>query len=154
MSTKSMFFRLIISELIFFGACILIFVAHLVFWLDEVGIAERVLNIHLPPSSFPIFILGLFYLLAIIVFAVVLSKQIKRLQLSNFTNSKRAFLFSLGCHLLAFSSSILLWIAQDSDTMKTVIPGLITLYFATILIILVAMYFTLFVKTNTNKLVV
>jgi hypothetical protein len=154
MSTKSMFFRIIINELIFFAACIFIFVAHLAFWLDEIGIAERVFNINITPSLIPLFILGVIYFLAIIILIIVLINLVKRLQESNFINSKRAYLLSLGCHLLAFSSSSLLWFAQDSNPMKTVIPGLLTLYFATIFIILLTLYLTLFVRTNKNKIAV
>lgn len=152
MSTKSMFFRILFSELIFFGASIFIFVAHLAFWLDEKGAAERIFNIDLTPSLIPIYILGLIYLLAIITFAIVLSKQLKSLQVSNFNNSKRAFLLSLGCHLLAFSSSSLLLFVHDSNPMKTVIPSLVSLYFATVFVILLTLYFTLFVRKNNNKI--
>lgn len=74
MSTKTMFFRIILTELIFLGACIIIFVAHLAFWLDEKGAAERIFNINISPSLIPMYILGTIYFLAIIIFTVVLSK--------------------------------------------------------------------------------
>jgi hypothetical protein len=152
MSTKSMFFRIVISELIFFGTCIFIFVANLAFWLDEKGAAERIFNINLTPSLIPIFFLGIIYSLAIFTFTIVLSKQVKRLQVSNYNNSKKAFLLSIGSHLLAFSSSSIILVVQDSSSMKTVVPSLFSLYFATIFILLLMLYFPLFVRTNKNKI--
>ncbi|MBT2691712.1 hypothetical protein [Bacillus sp. ISL-55] len=152
MSTKSMFYRIIISELIFLAACIFIFVAHLAFWLDEIGLAERVFDINITPSLIPIYILGMIYLLAIIIFTIVLFKLVKKLQIINFINSQRAYLLSLACHLLAFSGSALLRVTQDSDPMKTVVPSLMALYFAIIIIILLMLHFVLFMRRNKNKI--
>lgn len=148
MSTKSMFCRIIVSELIFLAACIIIFVAHLAIWLDEIGLAERVFNLHIIPSIIPIYILGIIYILAIIIFTLVLLKLVKRLQGLSFINSQRAYLLSLGCHLLAFSGSSLLRFSQESNPMKTVIPSLMALYFAIIFIILFTLYIALFMRTN------
>lgn len=152
MSAKSMFFRIIMSEIKFFAVCIFIFVAHLAFWLDEIGIAERVFNIYITPSVNPIYFLGIIYLLAIFIFISILFKHVKRLQVSNFKNSKRAFLISVGLHLLALSCSLFFWFAPDLNPMKTVIPALMALYLATITLILLALYFSLFVKTNKNTI--
>jgi hypothetical protein len=152
MSTKSMFFRIIISELVFLAACIFIFVAHLAIWLDEIGIAERVFNIHITPSLIPIYILGIIYLLAITIFSIVLFKLVKRLQVLSYINSQRAYLLTLGCHLLAFSGSSLLWLSQDSNPMKTVIPSLMSLYFVIIFIILLTLYIFLFMRPNNSTI--
>ncbi len=150
MSTKRMFYRLFMSELIFLGLCILLFVAHLAFWLDDIGIAERVLNIYLTSSLVPIYILLTIYSLVILTFTVQLYKQLRALQKSNYSNSRRAFILILAGHFLAFSFSSIFVFVQDPNSMATVIPSLFSLYFAIMFLLRVALIFKLFVRRNNG----
>lgn len=151
MSTKRMFFRIALSELVFFGICILLFIFHLAIWLDEKGIAENVFNLYLPPSKIPIYILLMLYFIVFIYFSFLLSKQIKKLQESNFHNCRKAFHLTLAGHLLAFVTSAFLVFARDPNIMATVIPGIFSLYFAIMVLILVILYFNLFVRRTSSS---
>jgi hypothetical protein len=153
MSTKSMFFRIIASEIIFFGLCIFLFLANLAFWLNDIGLAERFLKISVTPPI-PLVSLGLIYILAIIIYAILMSKLVKRLKISSSKNCKRAFLLSIGLHIFAFSSSTFILFALDSNSMKTVIPSIISLYFAAFTLFLLIMYVSLFFRTNKNNIMV
>ncbi len=152
MSTKNMFFQIVMIELKFLGICMVLFVAHLAFWLDDKGIAESIFNLHLKPSLIPLYVLVLIYALAFLIFTVLLFKKIKGLQETNFNHSRKAVILMASVHLLAFSSTSLFVFSQDSNSMTSVIPGLFCLYFAIMFILSLILFFTLFVRRNKNKL--
>ncbi|CAM3817764.1 hypothetical protein [Mesobacillus thioparans] len=129
-----------------------LFVAHLAFWLDEKGIAEHIFNLHLTPSMIPLYVLVMIYALALLIFTVHLSKKIKGLQESNLNHSRKAVIIMALVHLLAFSCSSLFVFSQDSNSMTSVIPGLFSLYFAIMFIISLILLFILFRRRNKDKL--
>lgn len=151
MSTKSIFFRMLISEFYFLVICIVLFIANLAFWLDERGIAEKIFNIHLTPSLIPLYIMVIIFSLAFVIFALHLYKKIKGLRESHYKHSRRAVLLAAVGHLLAFSGSSLIIFFQDPDSMKTVIPTLVGLYFAIMFIIFMILFFTLFGRSVKVK---
>lgn len=152
MSTKSMFFGLVLSELKFLGMCIVLFVANLAFWLDDKGIAEQIFHIHLTPSRIPLYIFVMILALAFIAFTVYLSDKVKKLQESNYPHCRRAVILTAIGHLLAFCSLSLFVISQESNSMTTVIPSLFNLYFAIRFVIFVMLFFNHFVRRNKSKI--
>jgi hypothetical protein len=151
MSTKSIFFRMLISEFFFLVICIVLFIANLAFWLDERGIAEKIFNIHLTPSLIPLYTMVMFFSLAFIIFALHLYKKIKCLRESHYKHSRRAVLLTTAGNLLAISGLSVFVYSQDANVMKTVIPSLVSLYFAIMSIIFMILFFTLFRRSLEVK---
>jgi hypothetical protein len=155
MSTKSMFFRMLISEFYFLVICIVLFIANLAFWLDERGIAENIFNIQLTPSLIPLYIMAMIFFLAFIIFALHLYKKIKTLRESHYKHSRGLVLLMAVGNLLAISGLSVFVFTQDANVMKTVIPSLFSLFFAIMFIIYMILFFALFgrsVKLTTKKL--